>query len=626
MQFSPLKISDKNVVDSYIKKWGGFGTDYAFASWFSWYDFSKTTYAEDDEVLFVRSEIKGEKVFLSPLCRPEKYQSAVSKIRLVAKEENIPFKMVFATKDQIEALNCVVKVQNGAATFEGEKICSEKDGLICVTDRANSEYVYSAENLISLSGKHYHSKRNFVSRFKKQYDFSFETYTSDMYDEAVGLINTWAAEKSLDDDEEIAAFSMMLKNLDALSGFADVMKIDGKIAGIAVGDVSANGVGEVFFEKGDTSFDGIYAAINQMFAEKHFAGVAYVNRQEDMGIPGLRTAKLSYKPEFLVDKYTVTDSVYSQLDFLYRQSFPEDSDKFRKFYFEQKIKSSVVTAYVSDGTIVSALYDFWKGLVAGKGYIPTAFVTAAATLPEKRGQGLIAEPVKRLFAECFATCQPLVVLQPFKRGFYKKFGFAPLTFESKRTIKSKNAKRPLRCAESKNAAEIKRAYDAFCRSFSFFINRTEWDFERRLEELLSENGKAYVVYDGGDAVGYYFLIDDKIAEIAVSAKQANRIVELDGKSAVFAGGRYSGAEARICDVYRFVERMRFEKDFVLKFRLKDDLVKINDGVFKLTVSGGVGKLEVSSDFDRDFSVDEFLTYVFSVSNASGKKGFVVDRY
>lgn len=85
--------------------------------------------------------------------------------------------------------------------------------------------------------------------------------------------------------------------------------------------------------------------------------------------------------------------------------------------------------------------------------------------------------------------QPLIILQPFKRGFYKKFGFAPLTFEGKYTVKSKNAKNPLTAKESGSAAEIKRAYDAFCASVAFFVNRTEWDFERRLEELFRKAAK-----------------------------------------------------------------------------------------------------------------------------------------
>ena len=224
MQFSPLKISDKRIVDAYLKKWGGFGTDYAFASWFSWYDFSKMSYMEADDVLYIRGEIRGEKVFLSPLCSDEKYPIAVSVLRGVAKEENLPLKIVFATENQIETLNSAVKVPNGAVTLEGERIIAEKNDLLVSSNRDNSEYVYLAENLINLSGKHYHSKRNFVTRFKKQYDYSFETYTDEMFDDAVRLINTWAAEKSIDDEEEIGAFTMMLKHLSELSGFADELE------------------------------------------------------------------------------------------------------------------------------------------------------------------------------------------------------------------------------------------------------------------------------------------------------------------------------------------------------------------------------------------------------------------
>ena len=67
--------------------------------------------------------------------------------------------------------------------------------------------------------------------------------------------------------------------------------------------VESNGVIHTIFEKGDVNYVGVYQTLNQVVAEKYFPDGALVNRQEDMGIEGLRKAKLSYFPKILVEKY-----------------------------------------------------------------------------------------------------------------------------------------------------------------------------------------------------------------------------------------------------------------------------------------------------------------------------------
>ncbi|MBQ4534068.1 MAG: DUF2156 domain-containing protein, partial [Ruminococcus sp.] len=84
------------------------------------------------------------------------------------------------------------------------------------------------------------------------------------------------------------------------------IRIDGKIAAVTIGEKINSNTFCVHIEKADTSFSGIYAGINKLFAENEAKELKYINREEDLGIEGLRKSKLSYHPAFLLDKYTVT--------------------------------------------------------------------------------------------------------------------------------------------------------------------------------------------------------------------------------------------------------------------------------------------------------------------------------
>ena len=84
-----------------------------------------------------------------------------------------------------------------------------------------------------------------------------------------------------------------------------ILEGDGNLVAFSISAVENNNVAHAMFEKGDTSYDGIYQMINQQTCEKLFNGCKYVNREEDMNIEGLRKAKMSYYPEILLEKYTL---------------------------------------------------------------------------------------------------------------------------------------------------------------------------------------------------------------------------------------------------------------------------------------------------------------------------------
>jgi hypothetical protein len=176
-------------------------------------------------------------------------------------------------------------------------------------DRPNYDYIYLTEDLIELKGRAYHGKKNHLNYFKKTYEYEYVKLTSDMADDAMRFIAEFNSRKEVPEHEmemlkmEEQAMEDVFRNLEAVGYSAGAILIDGKIEAIAIGGQLGGNTITEHVEKANVEYRGLYQAINNEFC-KHVASHAkYINREEDMGIPNLRKAKLSYKPVKLLEKY-----------------------------------------------------------------------------------------------------------------------------------------------------------------------------------------------------------------------------------------------------------------------------------------------------------------------------------
>ena len=166
------------------------------------------------------------------------------------------------------------------------------------------DYVYSVEDLISLKGKKYHAKKNHFNSFVNSYDYAYHKITLENIKACEECALRWILERNHDPDrEEYIAAKTMFEKYFELGLKGAFLTVDGKIAALTVGE---NNFGTVIIhvEKADPEIKGAYAAINKMFLENEFPDAKYVNREEDLGIEGLRKAKLSYNPLVLLEKIT----------------------------------------------------------------------------------------------------------------------------------------------------------------------------------------------------------------------------------------------------------------------------------------------------------------------------------
>ena len=231
-------------------------------------------------------------IYLAPIGEGD-LRNAVEALQADAMEQGIPFLMVSIAEDML--LRLEEAMPNAFAYSWSE------DG---------ADYIYLSEKLQTLSGKKLQSKRNLVNRFKANYDgrWAYEDLTEENIHEGFDFHMKW-----IDDNHhlyesdflgETCAISLALRNFTPLGLRGGILRLDGKIIAFTLGKQSTPDMFVMQIEKADHTIPGAYQMINQQFALHNCKGVTYINREEDLGIDGLRQAKRSYQPVMLAKKYT----------------------------------------------------------------------------------------------------------------------------------------------------------------------------------------------------------------------------------------------------------------------------------------------------------------------------------
>jgi len=173
-------------------------------------------------------------------------------------------------------------------------------------NRDNSDYIYKVEDLAQLTGKKYHGKKNHINYFLKTYQYQYEPISDANIEECRRVKSDWSDQK----DSDLASVEIELRAVDiALDHFYELeltgglIRIDGIVKAFTIGERLTADTFVTHIEKADYEIRGLYPMINQQFAIHALNNYTYVNREEDLGVEGLRKAKLSYNPEIIWNKY-----------------------------------------------------------------------------------------------------------------------------------------------------------------------------------------------------------------------------------------------------------------------------------------------------------------------------------
>ena len=186
-------------------------------------------------------------------------------------------------------------------------------GVEVVPDRDNFDYLHLKQEMATLPGKQYHKKKNRVNYFLVRHRHQVELFHGGHLAGALALLEEWRRVRSevapsspLQGEAEGAAEALRLHEELGLSGV--VLLVDGVVKGFALGERLNRDTAVCHFEKGDLFMEGLYQLLDREFSRLLFTGCSYLNREQDLGEPTLRQAKLSYHPVELVVKYRVRRS------------------------------------------------------------------------------------------------------------------------------------------------------------------------------------------------------------------------------------------------------------------------------------------------------------------------------
>ncbi len=292
-----LTCTDKKIFDEFFGARYCENSGYTFTNFFMWRKMRNYLWAVEDGVLYIFSSDEEFFSAWQPIGAQEKMQESIGKILHATEELKGEKKFRFFVVEKIFA----DELEKYPVEFN---ITAERDRF---------DYVYLAQDLISLSGRKFHRKKNHLNAFRKLYpDAKYFPITEEIIPKCREELNVWAeAHKRANPsnpfiDYEQAAIHEIFDHFDKFKIKGGAILIDGKVAAFTFGEKLNSDTAVIHVEKADSNIRGIYTAINQSFVEHEWSDMIYINREEDMGLDGLRRAKESYRPIKMIEKFNAT--------------------------------------------------------------------------------------------------------------------------------------------------------------------------------------------------------------------------------------------------------------------------------------------------------------------------------
>ena len=169
------------------------------------------------------------------------------------------------------------------------------------------DYIYDVQALIKLEGKAYHQKKNMLNRFIKNYNYEVQEINQDNAHNIKYVINQWCDLNDCSSDEYLNAerngILNLIENWNSLKMKGIYITVENRVIAFSIGEEINPDIFLVHLEKADLNYSGAFQIINQEFLKSFCINYKYVNRECDLGIPGLRKAKESYKPVKILKKF-----------------------------------------------------------------------------------------------------------------------------------------------------------------------------------------------------------------------------------------------------------------------------------------------------------------------------------
>lgn len=445
IKFNDITTADKELILSFTM-WGERqNCDLSIANIISWRFLYNTRYAVVDDYLVFRFYAGRHLAYMMPLPRP------------VARPDG-----TFGVAPCDECSERVIRLIREDAAAMGHPflmlgVCNYMRDLIerrfpdtfdIRPDRDRSDYIYERDKLVRLSGKKLQSKRNHINRFKTLYpDYVYRELTPELIPLCLELERKWRMAAGTEDggtrgdglSEELRAMTRAFNRWDELGLTGGTIFVGGTLVAFTFGCPINHNTFDVCVEKADISYDGAFAIINQEFVKHLPESFFYINREEDLGDEGLRKAKLSYKPDILLEKNVIVErhpladfedyeTIKRETEEIWRTVF-DDAPAFVDLYFSRVYRNEYNVCCRLDGRVVAALQTLPYTMLWHGREVPTAYISGVSVLPGYRRRGVADNLMSQAHVSLYhkgVVFASLIPAEEWLYGWYGRCGYAPV--------------------------------------------------------------------------------------------------------------------------------------------------------------------------------------------------------
>ena len=371
IDFHIVTVADKPLFDYYMLPSEEQNCDLNFANIFCWSDTYHSEVAEAAGFLVIRFDNGGAKSYMQPIGNGDKRQ-ILELLRQDAFEQRTPLRLYGLSAEWRAFLE-----ENCPSEFAFD------------APRALADYIYRTEDLAQLQGRRYQPKRNHLNRFVAQYKWHTEPLSSDNINDCIELYNKWLRSRAVGETEraEQHALHRAFDNFEALGLRGLVLYVDGRAAAFSYGTPITHKTFCTHIEKHDAEIEGAATMINREMAQSLDEKFEFINREDDLGLEGLRFAKMSYYPTLLLDKISALHLTPEQREMraMWHDIFGDEVAEIDSFLIRHT--DAIPLIHKENGEVASMLFivplQMWEQRVA--------YIYAVATKPEYRGRGIASK-------------------------------------------------------------------------------------------------------------------------------------------------------------------------------------------------------------------------------------------
>ena len=580
--------------------------DSVFLESYVWKDYYNVRYAIwENKALLWLMENEGHCFSAMPLCREEDLPGAFAAIEEYFNEElGYPLVINLADEYAVKYLNL------------------PEDKYLVEEQVDSRDYLYNGDAMRSLAGKKLHKKKNRVNAFKREYEGRYEyrrLCCSDSHDVWV-FLDRWRQQKGEEVEEhldyEVKGIHDILKNCSEFSIHMGGVYIDGQMEAFTIGSYNpVEHMAVIHIEKANPEINGLYQFINQQFLIEEFPEAEWVNREDDMGLEGLRKAKMTYYPADYARKYlveqllngskgyhwaeqianTTAGSVLTYLDaedkdetkHLWHMCFPEDSESFIEYYYKEKTKDNEILVKKDNGLLISMVqYNPYAVKLRGRLW-KLDYLVGVATEESRRREGHFRDVFVKMLHDEEAAGKPITYLVPVNPAVYAPMGFTfignvafyELTEEAKQTLtRTVCQDTPEDCGRAAVYMEqwLGARYEMYTRRDAAYVSRL-------IKELASENGTLEFLEQDGRLVGLDAYWGWEVREHRLLYAEDAYTVKTGEKPWNMARLTNIGALLAAFGLKQAEQQGGEKRMLTLGIRMNDPILEMNNGEFVWTI-------------------------------------------